>query len=134
MAKLTEQDRELRLRLCAHLRRLFAEHQFTQRQQMAKRLDIDPGHFSALYNFQTEIGLDVAVKLHRTFRESLNHLCDDDAPAEFYPSAYPPGAFDSNEPSPLRAQERAPPPQAASPERAAQPEKRPRRRAAGRKR
>ncbi len=85
MAKLTPEGNELRLRLCAHLRRLYAEHRFTAQQAMAERLGMDPGHFSALFNHKTQIGLDMAVQLHREFGESLNALCDDDPAQTFYP-------------------------------------------------
>jgi hypothetical protein len=116
VAKLTPEQRELRLRLCAHLRRLFEEHHFATRQEMAERLHIDPGHFSALYNGKTDIGLDVAVQMHRAFGEALNALCDTDPPARFYPPGTHPGVFFGGDASqhPPRAAER-PPPWAASP-------------------
>jgi len=93
VAALTPEGRELRLRLCAHLRRLYEERQFKQRQEMARKLDMDPGHFSALYNGKTEIGLDIAVQLHRVFGESLNHLCDDNPDAKYYPPGTRPGFY-----------------------------------------
>jgi hypothetical protein len=68
---------------------------------MASRLGIDPGHFSALYNGKTDIGLDVAVQIHRVFGESLNALCDTNPPAEFYPPGTRPGIFlNAPEPQP----------------------------------
>jgi transcriptional regulator with XRE-family HTH domain len=85
MARLTEEGIELRWRLCGHLRRLYEEHHFETRMDMAAKLGIDRGHFSNLYNGVTEIGLDVAWKMHRVFGESLNHLCDTAPPARFLP-------------------------------------------------
>lgn len=114
MAKLTPEQRELRLRLCAHLRRIYEEHHFEHRQDMAQKLEMDPGHFSALYNFKTDIGLDIAVQLHRAFGESLNALCDTPAPARFYPPGYHPGSFVSADHPTARAAEQ-PTPYAASP-------------------
>lgn len=131
MAKLTPEQRELRLRLCAHLRRIYAEHRFEQRQQMAEKLPMDAGHFSALYNFKSEIGLDMAVQIHRAFGESLNALCDTDPPAAFYPPGYHPGYFARAGGAAAAAESQAP--YSASPV-SAQPEKRTRRRAGGKKR
>ncbi len=108
MAKLTPEDQELRLRLCAHIRRIYAERRFKHRQDMAEKLDMDPGHFSALYNGKAEIGLDFTVQLHRVFGESLNHLCDDDPPASFYPPGMPPGFYAARDPVPRAAETQAP--------------------------
>ncbi len=91
MPRLSAAQRALRLRLSAHLRRLFAEHRFRTQREMATKLDIDPGHFSALYNGQSEVGLDVAMRMHRVFGESLNYLCDDDPPARYFPPGSTPG-------------------------------------------
>lgn len=127
MAKLTPEQQELRLRLCAHLRRLFDEHKFPTRLAMAEKIGADPGHFSALYNGKTDIGLDIAVQMHRAFGDSLNHLCDDDPRAEYYPPGTRPGMF-----APRRAEpvEKPQAPSSASPS-AAQPGKRTRRRVGG---
>jgi hypothetical protein len=67
---------------------------------MAERLDMDPGHFSVLYNGKGEIGLDFTVQLHRVFGESLNHLCDDDPDARHYPPGTHPGMYASQDPDP----------------------------------
>lgn len=132
MARLTEEGRELRLRLCAHLRRLYAEHRFTTRDAMASKMGMNPGHFSSLFNLKTEIGLDGAVLMHRVFGESLNALCDTDPPAEFYPPGTRPGMFFSNRADvPLAAE--TSPRYGASPS-PAKPEKQAQRRAGGRRR
>lgn len=74
---------------------------------------MDPGHFSALYNFKTEIGLDIAVQIHRAFGESLNALCDSDPPARFYPPGYSPGHFSGQRAHSVAAEPE--PPYSASP-------------------
>jgi hypothetical protein len=115
VAKLTPEQRELRLRLCAHLRRLFEEHRFEYRQDMAAKMGIDPGHFSVLFNGKTDIGLDVAWIVHRTFGESLNALCDTDPPAKFYPPGTFPGMhLGVRKDEPPIAAEGPPPPWSAS--------------------
>jgi transcriptional regulator with XRE-family HTH domain len=101
MANLTEEGIELRRRLCGHLRRLYAEHAFRTKKDMAQKLGVDRGHFSNIYNGVTEIGLDIAWKMHRVFGESLNHLCDDQAPEEFMPPKD--GFLSQGAPTPRRA-------------------------------
>jgi transcriptional regulator with XRE-family HTH domain len=131
MAKLAPEQQELRLRLCAHLRRIYAEHKFKQRQEMAEKLGTNEGHFSALFNGKTVIGLDVAVKLHRVFGESLNFLCDDDPAEKYYPPGTHPGLFFAKNQLPVAAETTPRYPASPSP---AQPEKHTRGAGGGRRR
>jgi hypothetical protein len=111
VAKLTPGDEELRLRLCAHLRRLYAKHEFRTQRAMAEKLGIDPGHFSVLFNNREAIGLDVAVKMHRVFGESLDYLCDTPPDARFYPPGTFPGYHErrASEHLPIAAEPTEPP-------------------------
>lgn len=83
-----EIDRETRLRIAAHLRKLRHKFQFQSDAAMAERLGLSRGVVNRALKGERTVGLDVLLKLRRKLHVSIDYLVDEDPPEEWMDPDY----------------------------------------------